>query len=152
MNIYVETNFVFELVFEQEEHQECEQILSICESRSANLIMPAYCLAEPHEKLIRQARKRRDLKQNLDEELSQLVRTGSYAARVESIRDIARLLVQSNEEEKQRFVYFRDILMNVVQIIPLTIDILRDAATYEIPYDLTPQDAIVYASVVQHLR
>ncbi len=24
--------------------------------------------------------------------------------------------------------------------------------TYEVPYDLTPQDALVYASVIMHLR
>ena len=29
-------------------------------------------------------------------------------------------------------------------------DILREAATYESPYDLTPQDALVYASVIAH--
>ena len=51
MNIYVETNFVLELVFEQEQHTSCEQILALCESGRSRLIIPAYCLAEPHEKL-----------------------------------------------------------------------------------------------------
>ncbi len=41
---------------------------------------------------------------------------------------------------------------NIAEIIPLTLDILKDAATYEAPYDLTPQDALVYASVITHLR
>ena len=54
MNIYVETNFVLELVFEQEQQASCEQILALCESGRSRLIIPAYCLAEPHEKLTRQ--------------------------------------------------------------------------------------------------
>jgi hypothetical protein len=49
MNIYVETNFVLELVFEQEQHISCEQMLALCESGRSPLIIPAYCLAEPHE-------------------------------------------------------------------------------------------------------
>ena len=69
MNIYVETNFVLELVFQQEQFVSCEQILQLSESDSIQLIIPAYSLAEPHEKLIRQARSRRDLQQGLEAEL-----------------------------------------------------------------------------------
>ncbi len=49
MNVYVETNFVLELVFEQEQQASYEQILALCKSGKARLIIPAYCLAEPHE-------------------------------------------------------------------------------------------------------
>lgn len=152
MNVYVETNFVLELVFEQEQHVSCEQILNLCEAGRARLILPADCLAEPHEKLTRQARSRRELQQNLDVELLQLARTTSYSTRISSIQDIASLLVQSNEEEKQRFIHFRNRLTNIAEIIPLTFDILREAANYELPYDLTPQDALVFTSVITHLR
>ncbi len=54
MNVYVETNFVFELVFQQEQSESCENVLSVCESQNIPLLLPAYCLAEPHEKLRRQ--------------------------------------------------------------------------------------------------
>jgi predicted nucleic acid-binding protein len=143
---------VLELVFEQEQHASCEQILALCESGRSCLIIPAYCLAEPHEKLTRQAESRRELQQNLETELLQLARTASYTARINSIQDIASLLVRNNEEEKQRFIRYRGRLLSIAEIIPLTIDILRDVATYESPYDLTLQDALVYASVIAHLR
>lgn len=151
MNVYVETNFVLELVFAQEQYASCEQILALCESGRSRLIIPAYCLAEPHETLTRQARSRRELQRNLETELRQLARTASYSAQINSIQDIASLLVRSNEEEKQRFIHYRERLLSVSEIIPLTIGILREAATYESPYDLTPQDALVYASVIAHL-
>lgn len=152
MNVYVETNFVLELVFEQEQHASCEQIVGVCEAGKARLILPAYCLAEPHEKLIRQARSRREMQQNLETELRQLARTPSYAARLNSIQDITSLLVQSNEEEQQRFMRYRHRLLAMADIIPLTIDVLREAATYEAPYHLTLPDALVYTSVITHLR
>jgi predicted nucleic acid-binding protein len=139
-------------VFEQEQHTSCEQILAICESAQSRLIIPAYCLAEPHEKLTRQAGSRRELQRNLETEFRQLARTASYTTRINSIQDIASLLVRSNEEEKQRFIRYRDRLLSIAEIIPLTIDVLREAATHESPYDLTPQDALVYASVIAHLR
>lgn len=152
MNIYVETNFVLELTFEQEQCSSCEQILQLCETGKTKLIVPAYSLAEPHEKLGRQARSRRELQQLLEAELQQLSRTASYKSRIPSIQDIASLMVQSNEEERHRFIRCRARLLEVGDIISLNPTVLREAASYETAYDLTPQDALVYASVISHLR
>ena len=160
MNVYVETNFVLEPAFDQEQKTQCELILNLCETGKINLIIPAYCLAEPHEKLTRQANHRKELQRSLDNELQrsldnelvQLRRTKSYSNRVSSIQNIASLLVQSTEEEKVRFIKLRARFLIVADIIPLTIDILREAANCEAPYDLDPQDAIVFASVISHLQ
>ena len=152
MNVYVETNFILELAFEQEQQIECELILNLCEMGKINLIIPAYSLAEPHEKLIRQANYRKELQRNLDKELVQLRRTKSYSDRVGGIQNIASLLVQSTEEEKERFIKLRARFLNAAEIIPLTIEILREAASFESHYDLDPQDAIVFASVISHLQ
>ena len=103
MNIYVETNFVLELVFQQEQHVYCEEILTLCEQGLAQLIIPAYSLAEPHEKMGRQEAKRKQLQQNLIDEVKQLIRTPSYATRIYQIQEIASLLIQSSKEEQQRF-------------------------------------------------
>ena len=152
MNIYVETNFVLELTFQQEQCASCEEILQLCEAGQAKIIIPAYSLAEPHEKLTRQAKSRRQLQQLLNIELRQLSRTASYLSRIESIRDIASLMVQSNEEEQHRFNKCRERLFKVGKIVALTANILVEAASYEMTYDLTPQDALVYASIIDNLR
>jgi len=43
MKIYVESNFVLELAFLQEQSQNCEKILTLCESGQAGLLLPAFC-------------------------------------------------------------------------------------------------------------
>jgi predicted nucleic acid-binding protein len=152
MNVYVETNFVLELVFQQEQYTSCEEILHFSETGQARLVIPAYCLAEPHEKLRRQSSNRKELKQVLDAELRQLARTVSYTARINSIQDISSLLIQSNEEERQRFNLYRERLLRAAEIVPLTTEILSTALKYEAIYDLTPQDSLVYTSVIHHLQ
>lgn len=152
MNIYVETNFVLKIAFEQEQCDSCQQILQVCEIEQANLIIPAYSLAEPYEKLHRQAGKRRALQESLDAELRQLSRTASYASRIKSIQAVADLMVQSNEEEQERFAQCREQLLNIGTVVALTADILVEAASCGAIYDLEPQDALVYASVISHLR
>mgnify|MGYP002777125130 CR=1 FL=1 len=153
MNIYVETNFVLELTFEQEQWSSCEQILQLCEASQAELIIPAYSLTEPYEKLTRQSRNRKTLQLQLDAELSQLSRTASYTNLVKSIKeDIASLMVQSNEEERLRFDRYRQRILSIGDVIALTADILSEAALCETQYGLASQDALVFASVVSHLR
>lgn len=56
-----------------------------------------YSLAEPHEKLMRQAKIRQELQRSLDIELRQLLRTASYADRIKSIQNLSSLMTQSNE-------------------------------------------------------
>jgi predicted nucleic acid-binding protein len=152
VNIYVETNFILELVFEQEQHSSCEQILALCESKQAHLLIPAYSFAEPHEKLTRQAKSRKELQRNLQKELRELGRTASYSKQISNFQSITSILVRSNEEERQRFSSYREKLLEIAEIIPLSTQILKEATTYEAPYDLAPQDALVYASVITHLR
>lgn len=152
MNVYVETNFVLELTFEQEQAESCDKILRFCEAGRADLVIPAYSLAEPHEKLVRQERHRRNLQQLLNNELRQLSRTASYSNRIKSIQDLANLMIQSNEDEQQRFIHYRERFFNSAEVISLTVDILREAASFEAIHDLSPQDALVYTSVIKHLR
>ncbi len=59
MKIYVETNFVMELVLDQEQSGSCEQILALCAQGRVQLVLPAYSLAEPHEKLVRNRKQRK---------------------------------------------------------------------------------------------
>ena len=102
--------------------------------------------------MTRQARKRKELQESLNAELRQLSRTASYTSRIKSIRDILTLMVQSNEEERHRFSQYRERIFKIGEIVALTADILEEAAYHEATYALTPQDALVYASVMNHLR
>jgi hypothetical protein len=81
-----------------------------------------------------------------------LGRTAAYAATVTDVGDrLLGLLVQSNREEQQRFDVYRDRLLKAAEIVPLTVGILSTASGHELNYELTPQDAIVLASVLEHL-
>lgn len=152
MNVYVETNFVLELVFEQEQAEACESILELSEEDRIRLMLPAYCLAEPLEKLSRQSSNRRELQRTLNVELVQLTRTQTYRERVERIEDVAKLLVESSKEESLRFQTYRDRLLATVEIVPLDVSVITEAAAYESTLRLSPQDALVYASIMAHLR
>ena len=153
MNVYTETSFVLELVFEQEQCESCEQLILLAESGRIRLILPAYCLAEPHEKLVRQKKSRNDLINSTDAVFNQLVRTTSLTPKVTNIKqDLTAIIARSSVEDSKRFAVYRRRLLLVTEIIPLTMSILSDAISAETALNLPGQDTLVYASIMNHIR
>jgi predicted nucleic acid-binding protein len=126
MNVYVETNFVLELALLQEQHESCEAIIELCNINAIRLILPAYSLIEPYETIVRYAKNRTRVSNDLSAELGQLSRS-------KPLRDTIDRLIQISE------------------IVSLNKTILNEAKTHQLQYSMSPQDAIVYASVLQHL-
>ena len=152
MIIYVESNFVLELALLQEQHISCENILDICEVGNAKLVVPAFSIAEPYEVLIRQHKRRSHLTNELKTEFTQISRSQPYQTQITSLQEITTLLLNSLEEEQQRLYQTRDKIINLAEIIPLTAEVLMAASNFENTLNLSPQDAVVYASVMQHLK
>ena len=151
MIAYVETNFVLELAFQQEQRDACEEILRLSGIGAVQLVIPAYCLVEPHEKLKRQVTERRRLQESLDLELQQLLRTADFQPRINSIQELSNLIVQSSYVQRKRFDRYREQVLAIAEIIPLSREILAAASRSETLCTLEPQDAIVYASILAHL-
>jgi predicted nucleic acid-binding protein len=151
MNIYVETNFVLELAFVQDEHESCERILESCEAGQAMLALPAFCLAESYETLIRRRKKRRRIRDDLDTELRELGRSGPYKQEIGAFRSVVGLLARSEEEEERRLIDVLERVSRIAKLIPLEADVLSGVTPCRAKYSLTPQDSIVYLSVLRHL-
>lgn len=151
MNIYVETNFVLELALVQEQHESCEKIISLCEAGKATLALPAFCIAESYETLIRRANKRTQIANDLAGELRQLSRSKPYKDEIEAFQSITGLLARSSQEEDQRLIAVLERVLKVAVVIPLEARIVLNATQYRITYKFEPQDSIVYSSVLHHL-
>lgn len=152
MNVYVESNFVLEITLLQEQHESCEKIIELCEASKVNLVLPAYSLVEPYETIIRYAKNRAKISNDLATEVKQLSRSKPYQEEIEALQQINAFLVRSQEEERERLRNTVDRLLAVTEIIPLNTQILNESNKYQLAYDLSPQDSIVYASVLQHLN
>ena len=152
MKVYVESNFVLELAFRQEQSSSCRALLELGENDRIDLLIPAYSLAEPVETLLRRRKQRRRLKRDLDAELAQMARDESRVQGVDGLAQLTALLIGSVEEEANRLEDIRNRLADVAGVIPLDSANLKSAIRYQNEHDLSPQDAMVYAAVVENLR
>lgn len=151
MIVYVESNFVLELAFLQEEHESCDAIIGFAESGSIQLAIPAFSLAEPYEVLVRRDRQRAELNRRLSDEIRELSRSRPYAEIAARSQEVTTVLLQSGEEEKRQFESTVGRLAECAQVIPLGVDTVKAGLEVQGQLSLSPQDSIVYASILSHL-
>lgn len=152
MTVYVETNFALELALSQEQSQSCRSILQLAEADEIHLIIPAYSLMEPYEKLIRDAQRRQSLAEDLQTELTQLGRTDAFEQEISAFEELAALLTRRREQEMRRLREAKETMLQVASLRPLTASILEESLQLQRTLDLSPQDACVLATVLAHLR
>ena len=152
MNVYVETNFVLELALLQEQYASCEKILGLCEERRIQLVLPAYSLAEPYETLTRRQKQRKRIEKELDIQLKQIARTATHADKLSGFLDLTALLIHSADEEAKRLEEVRSRLLETAEVVPLDASVLAASPDSQRLHDFSPQDALVYASVLSHLQ
>ena len=152
MNVYAETNFILEMAFLQEEYESCETILSLAREHKINLVVPAFSIVEPYEAWVRRRNKRSDIQSQLAKEMREITRSASYRGIGSQSNEYASLLVRSVDEDKQRLDETLVKVLEVSDIIPIELGAVKSAIDYQVNLDLPPQDSIVYASVMEHLR
>jgi predicted nucleic acid-binding protein len=150
MIVGVESNFVLELTFRQEEARDCARILELAEQQAIQLVIPACALFEPYETLIRRSKERKNVDRALKRELDQLARTDTYARLGKASQTIRRVLAESGDEQAQSLADTIDRIVGTATVIPLDAEVIRRSR--EGKGDLPPQDAVVLASIVRFLE
>ena len=149
MNVYVESNFVLELAFEQEQHEACREILTLAATRRLDLRIPAYSLIEPAERLRRSGHQRLGLQMALASERRELRRTRSFSpARNDAWDVVMGDLVRTTQDAERRFDELRRLLVDSAVVLPLNERVIERASTLA----LRPPDAVVLATVLEDLE
>lgn len=151
MIVCVESNFVLELAFLQEEYQSAEEILKLAEAGRISLVLPAFSIGEPYERMTRRARDRRALHKQLLDELSEMARSKPFERIREEYRDVTGLLISSAEEEKQRLDDVLRRILATADIIPLAREVFLAATEYQKSLSLGPQSGQPRVQIVEPL-
>lgn len=151
MIVYVESNFVLELAYVRDESASCDRILTLSEDHALVLALPAFCLGEPYESWARRSRERRALLDRFAQEIRELSRSQPYKTLLKESQDVTRTLVQSGEDEKRRLDTVISRVIESAMIIRTDHETIKMALRLQGERSLSPQDAIVYASVLAHL-
>lgn len=151
--VFVESNFILELAFRQEEATACEKIIGAAEAREIMLAVPTYCLTEVFQTLGYRRQERQRAEDFLQKEIKQHLREqGAVDAEIKQLSTALReLLISRTATQTSALFGLASRLTQLAYIIPLAAEVLRAAPRAQQQHSLTAQDALVYASVRQGL-
>ena len=146
MIVYVESNFVLEVVLENEAHADCERIVELAEGRAIELRLPAYAVLEPDQTLQRRREKLKALEGDLGRAVRELKRSPQWRDRVDATTG---LLAEAMGTAGDRWDEVRARLCAVATLLPLDGSTLISAERAKREFSLRLPDAVIYASVLE---
>ncbi len=152
MIVYLESNFVLELAFLQAEHENCSALLRLSQLGKIRLVLPAFSIGEPYETWVRRSKRRREIHEDLTSAIRELSRSSPYEGASEHFHELTSILIRSGEEEKRRLDETLEKILQTVEVVPVGLSIIRAAINYQKKLYLSPQDSIVFASILDHLN
>ncbi len=154
MIIVVETNFVLELAFRQSEACECDRLIELAADGSVELVIPACSLFEPYETLVRRSKERERMLAAFKHEVDELARSEFYTDLPKTVEEIVAPIAGSSNVYENSLRKALVSVLRVATIIPLSSNVMSLAFEFQqVDFDsISPQDAVVAASVILFLR
>lgn len=151
MLVYVETNFILELVLRQEESEAAEALLSLARESRITLTLPSFSLAEAYSKIGRRSADRIKLFRDVQAQTHDLSRSLQQQALSSNFSAFAASLLTLNETEVTRLVDVVGQIMEDAKLLEITLPIYRAGRDLVTRAVLKPQDANIYSSILADL-
>jgi predicted nucleic acid-binding protein len=151
MRVYVESNYLLEIVRQQEQSEPALDLLALARTRQLELAVPSFSLAETYWTLRKDSDKRKGYLGALSEEMSQLRRSsdrGHIAATADRLIEELRTV---EFEEPLALDELVTELCRIGRVLSLDAEVVRGAAGIAVQTALTMQDAFVLSSILRDL-
>jgi len=150
--VYIESNFVLEIALEQEQHQAANSILSFAERGKIRLLYPSFILSEPFESLMRERRERNALHASLVKSLSNLRRSEPHKQAMLDLEPVISILKDAHVRQVDLLHSAFERLLEVGECVNVDVASFRSALIYQKSLYLSPQDSIIYATMIADLK
>lgn len=152
MTVYVESNFVLEIALGQEQASAAEAVLERSERGEITLAIPSFSLSEPFSTVSHRSRSFRKLGKDLGNNLRELGRSHPHQEGVRALESAPAFFAGIEKRELERLTLTVGRLLSMAIVIATDAAVFAEAMTIVDQIGLDPQDALIYASVLAHLR
>lgn len=104
MIVYVETNFVLEIILAQEQHIAAETILAMAEMQKLELAFPSFIISEVYSTIVRRQKEREELLKSFQKTLEQIKRSEHFKDTALSMEPLLDRLLEK-EIPQNDFLY-----------------------------------------------
>jgi predicted nucleic acid-binding protein len=155
MIVIVETNFIVQLVLQQEHSEACEKLVDYCSTpRGAQLAIPAFAITEAGMKIERrQTERKRFLRTDFATYGRENQRSKLFRRYESAVEDLEKELVRADAEEASRWRDFQMRVLDFTEVIPLFDSTLEEALLIQLGREIKEfPDALILASLKKYLE
>lgn len=152
MIIYVETNFVLELAYLRPTSDNCQRLLDLARDGDIEIVISSFALVEARLAWQRYTKRRNRLHSAVRTELGELARSRPLIDIPAQSEAFVTALLDTAQQDRGRLEAALDTLARVGTITSTPPPTLARAYEEEQRFGLSPQDAVVYASIIEHIR
>ena len=150
--VYIESNFLVELVLMQEEVAACTEILALARSGRCSLVVPLYALIEPWETLRRRQTEMRGFAQDIEKKLRELERMQKVGVPPGTHKTLGQQFRDALNDWRPRLEDLRREVTEIARVLPLDVATLVNAQQLMSDGVIEQEpDAIMLASVLRDL-
>lgn len=152
MIVYVETNFVLELAYLRPTSDNCQRLLDLAQEGHIQIVVSSFALIEARLAWQRNAKRRNRLHSAVRTELSELSRSRPLIDIPAQSQAFVAALIDTAQQDRGHLEFAIEVLARLGIVTPTPPPTLARAYEIEQRLGLSPQDALVYASVIEHLQ
>jgi predicted nucleic acid-binding protein len=150
--VYVETNFLLELAYLQPTADHCQRLLDMAEQHQFELVISSFALIEARLAWQRNVKRRNQLEAAVRKEVRELSRSRPLIDMPAQSQAFVAALIDTAQQDRVRLEAAIVSVTTVGTVTPPDPAALARAYLIEQRVDLSPQDAVIYASVLQHIE
>jgi hypothetical protein len=150
--VYVETNFVLELAYLRATSDNCQRLLELARVGTIEIVVSSFALIEARLAWQRNAKRRNRLHSAVRTELGELSRSRPLTDIPLQSQAFVAALIDTAQQDRSRLEAVIETLTTIGVVMATSPATLRRAAVIEHSLGLSPQDALIYASVVEHIE
>jgi predicted nucleic acid-binding protein len=150
--VYVETNFVLELAYLRPTSDNCHRLLDLAQDHRIDIVVSSFALVEARLAWQRNAKRRNRLHAAVRTELGELSRSRPLVDIPIQSQAFVAALIDTAQQDRARLEIAVETLAGIGTVTLTPSPTLARAYEVEQRLGLSPQDALVYASVIQHIE
>lgn len=152
MIVYVESNFVLEIAYEQEEARYAKEILTLASNGVIKLAFSSFILSEPFESVLRRQSERNVALNSLEKTLRELQRSEPHKEIMLDIDPVINTIKGATAREFDLlYLAFEDLLAHGSCIV-VDATMIRECRRYQLNFGLSEKDSIIYSSIIADLK
>jgi predicted nucleic acid-binding protein len=150
--VYVETNFVLELAYLRPTSDNCQRLLELARDHRIDIVVSSFALIEARLAWQRNAKRRNRLHAAVRAELGELSRSRPLVDIPIQSQAFVAALIDTAHQDRGRLEIAIETLAGIGIVTVAPAPTLARAYEIEQRLGLSPQDALVYASVIEHVQ